>query len=255
MTLDPSTGTLSGTPLAPSTVIDASNLGNGGTFNFGVTVQDATGATTVREGSLTIDPSIPGSGFLGSLPHLAANENWTTSFTLVNKSGTSAQAKLNLFGDPDGVLPLTFALPQLPGITPFLTAVLDGTLNANASLIANTAGQQIPPVQVGSAQLSANGAVDGFAIFHHVMTQQETVVPLETRNASSYLLAFDNTGGGVLGVAVANISAQTGNMGVVIRDDSGEQIGHRQSISMARNGHTSFVLPRNIRLRPTFAAP
>jgi len=56
-------------------------------------------------------------------------------------------------------------------------------------------------------------AVDSFAIFHHVITQQETVVPMETRNANSYLLAFDNTGGGVLGVAVANVSAQAGNVG------------------------------------------
>ena len=32
---------------------------------------------------------------------------------------------------------------------------------------------------------------------------------METRNASSYLLAFDNTRGLALGVAVANMSAQT----------------------------------------------
>ena len=48
---------------------------------------------------------------------------------------------------------------------------------------------------VGSAQLAATGAVDGFAIFHQILTTQEAVVPMETRNASSYLLAFDNTGG------------------------------------------------------------
>ena len=88
-----------------------------------------------------------------------------------------------------------------------------------------TAGPQTPPVQVGSAQLSATGTVDGFAIFHHVITQQETVVPLETRNAGSYLLAYDNTGGSVLGVATANASAQAGSVGLVIRDDSGARIG------------------------------
>ena len=38
--------------------------------------------------------------------------------------------------------------------------------------------------------------MDGFAIFHQIVTTQEAVVPLETRNASSYLLAFDNTKGG-----------------------------------------------------------
>jgi hypothetical protein len=39
-----------------------------------------------------------------------------------------------------------------------------------------------------------------------VIGAQEAVVPLETRNAPSYLLAFDNTNGVVLGVALENVS-------------------------------------------------
>lgn len=50
----------------------------------------------------------------------------------------------------------------------------------------------MPLVQVGPARLAATGAVDGLAIFHLIPGAQEAVVPLETRNASSYLLAFDN---------------------------------------------------------------
>lgn len=50
--------------------------------------------------------------------------------------------------------------------------------------------------------------MDGFAIFHQIVTPQEAVVPLERRNALSYALAYNNTGGEVLGVAVANVSAQ-----------------------------------------------
>ena len=236
LTLNPSTGTLSGIPLGDPVYI------NGGTFSFQVSVQDAAGAGTSRQGSLTIDPSIPGGSFIGSLPHLAADENWTTSFTLVNKNSTIADAKLNLFSDSGGVLPLLLAEPAQPAVGTFLSAALNQELNANGSLIINTAGPQVPPVQVGSAQLSANQAVDGFAIFHHIVTQQETVVPLETRNASSYLLAFDNTGGSVLGVAVANVAAQDASIFVVIRDDSGKQIA-TSSLAVAADGHTSFVLP------------
>src|ERR1019366_448261 len=95
----------------------------------------------------------------------------------------------------------------------------------NASLIIDTGGPQTPPVLVGSAQLGATGAVDGFAIFHQVVTAQEAVVPMETRYASSYLLVFDNTAGVVLGVAVTNVSAQAARIPVVIRDDSGTVIG------------------------------
>lgn len=108
-------------------------------------------------------------------------------------------------------------------------------------LIVTTAGPQTPPVLVGSAQLAAAGAVDGFAIFHQIATAQEAVVPMETRNASSYLLAFDNTGGVVLGVAVETVSAQAGNVGVIIRDDTGAQIG-TGNIAIQPNGHQSFVL-------------
>src|SRR5205823_7372973 len=138
-------------------------------------------------------------------------------------------------------LPLTFP-QQPPAGGPVLAASLDQTLSANASLIIGTAGPQTPPVRVGSAQLSATDAVDGFAIFHLIPSAQEAVVPLETRNASSYLLAFDNTGGVVLGVAVENVSAQTANIGIVIRDDIGTQIAS-DTIQMPANGHGSFVLP------------
>ena len=96
---------------------------------------------------------------------------------------------------------------------------------------------------VGSAQLAATGAVDGFAIFHLIPGSQEAVVPMETRNASAYLLAFDNTGGVVLGMAIDNVSTQAAVIPVVIRDETGVVIGTAgASISLAGNGHTSFVL-------------
>jgi hypothetical protein len=110
-------------------------------------------------------------------------------------------------------------------------------------LIVTSAGAQTPPVLVGSAQLAATGAVDGFAIFHLIPGAQEAVVPMETRNASSYVLAFDNTGGVVLGVAVENVSAQAAVIPVVIRDENGTAIGTPgATLSLAANGHTSFVL-------------
>ena len=47
-----------------------------------------------------------------------------------------------------------------------------------------------------------------------------------TPNAPSYLLAFDNTGGIVTSVAVANVSSQAASIGYIIRyDDTGTQIG------------------------------
>ncbi len=194
--------------------------------------------------------SIAGLNLIGSMPHLAAKENWLTTFTLVNKGTAAATARLSFFGAPadasgNGPLALPVTFPQQSaGAGPLLAASFDRTSAANASLIVTTAGPQTPPVQVGSVQLAATGPVDGFAIFHLIPGAQEAVVPMETRNAGSYLLAFDNTGGVVLAVAVANVSAQAANIGIVIRDDTGTVIGTPgATIALGANGHTAFVVP------------
>jgi hypothetical protein len=224
----------------------ASGTGSG-TLNYSVlqNVGAAQSATiTIGNYSFTVQQqaaSIPLLTFMGSMAHIAAEENWTTSFTLVNKGATPATARLSLFGDPSGALNLPLAFPQQPPSLPLLAASFDNAVAANASLIVTTAGPQTPPVEVGSAQLAATGSVDGFAIFHLIPGAQEAVVPMETRNASSYILAFDNTSGVVLGVAIANVSSQSGNVGVILRDDTGVQIG-TGSIAMQPNGHKSFVL-------------
>jgi len=193
--------------------------------------------------------NIPGLNLIGSLAHLLAEENWITSLTLVNKGAAQAQARLSIFSDAadaggNGPLELPLLFPQQSALSgPVLASSFDQTLGANASLLVTTGGPQNPPVLVGSVQLAATGPVDGFAIFHQNVTSQEAVVPMETRNASSYLLAFDNTNGLVLGVALENVSAQNAVIPVIIRDDAGVVISAPgASISLAGNGHTSFVL-------------
>ena len=240
----------------PSVSFTGGSSGSGnGVLSFLVAANagtDLSGTFTVAGLSFDVEQqaaSIPSLNIIGSMAHLAAEENWTTTFTLVNKSAASATSRLSFSGDtidPSGngplMLPLTF--PQQSAASgPLLAASFDKTIAANASLIATTAGPQTPPVLVGSAQLAATGAVDGFAIFHQIQTEQEAVVPMETRNASSYLLAFDNTNKLVLGVAVANVSAQDAVIPVIVRDDTGAIIStQRTSISLGGNGHTSFVL-------------
>ena len=226
----------------------ASGTGNG-TVNYQVLPNvegDQTASLVIAGQNFSVEEqaaSISGLAFIGSLAHLAAEENWTTTFTLVNKSSTPATARLSLFGDSgSGPLLLPLAFPQqAPDSGPLLAASLDRTLAANASLIIQTAGSQTPPVRVGSAQLSATSSVDGFAIFHLIPGAQEAVVPMETRKASSYLLMFDNTAGGVLGVAIENASAQSAIIQIVIRDDTGTTIT-TEPWGVAANGHTSFVL-------------
>jgi virginiamycin B lyase len=189
--------------------------------------------------------SLLGLNFIGSMPHFAAQENWTTTFTLVKKGTDYPTARFSLFGDDGSPLPLTLILP-LQVLSPALTGPLFGSTfdrQILGSLTITAAGSTSPSVQVGSAQLAATGAVDGFTIFHQIPTGQEAVVPLETRNAGSYRLAFDNTDGIVLGVAVQNASAQAAVIPVVVRDDTGAVISTPgATISVAGSGHKSFVL-------------
>jgi YD repeat-containing protein len=241
---------------APSWVTFTNASGNGnGSASYTVAANsggDRSASVMIAGLAFTIEQQALGLGklsYIGSMPHIAAEENWITTFTLVNKDAASNTARLSLFGDPNDAsgngpltLPLTF--PQQPAAAgPFLAASLDNAIAANASLIMATAGPQTPPVQIGSAQMLATGNVDGFAIFHLIPGAQEAVVPLETRNAGSYILAFDQTDGVVLGVAVANASAQAGNIAIVLRNDAGARIG-TDTLTLPPNGHMSFDLTK-----------
>jgi hypothetical protein len=229
-------GLIAGTPTTAGayrytiSVVDSSLPSAGkGTLAFAVTIQSSASA--------------PKFSLLGSMPHLAVDENWTTTFTLVNTTASDAQSELNFFGDGGNTLPLALLLPQQAADQSLQTTpTFDWTLASNASLIVQTASLANLSPQAGSAQLTGTGGVGGFAIFHVFPSEQEVVVPVETRNSSSYLLAFDNTGDLSLSVAVANVAVQPANVSVLIRDDTGVQIG-AGSLALLGSGHTSFVLP------------
>ena len=217
----------------------------GGVYRYTISAVDSNSpvaGTATLAYAVTLQSSAPKLGLVGSMAHLISSQDWTTTFTLVNTSTVDAQSELDLLGDDGNPLPLPLALPQ-QGVTESLvtTPSLDWTLASNASLIVQTDSPANVPLQSGSAQLTATGGVGGFAIFHLNPTAQEAVVPLETRNASFYLLAFDNTNGAALGVALANISAQAANVAVIVRDDTGVQIGSG-SLPVSASGHSAFVL-------------
>jgi hypothetical protein len=199
-------------------------------------------------------------GLIGSMPHLAAEGGWNTTFTLVNKGSTSTQTQVSMFDNSGNPLPLPLTFPQQAS-NPLTEASVSQPLPANASLIVEASGPANVPYLEGSAQLDSAGTVDGFAIFHYNPTNQEAVVPLETRSASSYLLAFDNTNGALTGVAVENVSAQSATIPLIIRDDAGTRIFSGTLPALNANGHTSFVLSTqfpstaNVRGTMEFDAP
>jgi hypothetical protein len=97
----------------------------------------------------------------------------------------------------------------------------------------------------GWAQLLSTGKVNGFGMFSYPLLRWNAAVPLETRNAAKYTLAFDNTTSGAnplaTGVAVANLSSAWADIPVVLRDDTGLLLA-TATVSLPSQGHTSFML-------------
>ena len=196
-----------------------------------------TDANTVISGSATPLKDLTAGG---SMAQVAAGGGWQTTFTIVNTGTSAAQAQLSLFDNNGHALSTPLTLVQ-SGTTTTASSLTE-TIGAGATLVILAPGQST--LAIGSAQLATVGNVTGYAIFRYNPSGQEAVVPLETRNASAYVLEFDNTNGLVTGVALANVSNQAANVPIVIRDDQGATLG-TASINLAARGHTSFVLTSN----------
>jgi len=226
----------------------ASGSGSG-TVSFSLQSNTAgarTGTITIDGQTFTIQQasaSTAGLSLAGSLAQIASAGGWDTSLTLVNLGTAAGKARLSFY-DEDGNAPwLAFTFPQQPSLIPILGATFDENIGAAGTLVLDTTGPAGQASVVGSAQLLTNGAVNGFAIFQIQASGQQAVVPLEGRNAPSYLLAFDHTNGIKTGLGLANVSAAKGDVKVVVRDDTGAVIPTKvASIPLSGNGHASFML-------------
>jgi len=231
--------------------LDVSFIG-GGTVSYSI---DANTTSAMRSSTMTIagqtfaveQEGTPAAALTlaGSMAQLASGGGWDTTLTLVNIAPAPGEALLNFFGNDGSPLQVPFTFSAASSVTgPLVGSTFDQTLSANSMLVVDTQQPGSPSAQAGAAQLFTNGNVGGFAIFKYTPTGQEAVVPLETRNAPSYVLAFDNTGPLATGVAIANVSMQPASIPVLIRDDTGSQVG-TDTISLAAQGHTSFTLTNN----------
>lgn len=230
-----STGYVSATQLSAS--VPASLISSPG--NAAITVKNP-GGTASNVFTFTISGGLSSAG---SMPQIASGGGqWTTTINLINMGTQSAQATLNFFDDYGAQLPLPLTFPQ-NNLSPMTASTLTTTLDAGAGLIVETAGLS-DPLASGWAQLLTNGNISAFAVFTDAVTpqsQQEAVVPLQNQNAAAYVLWFDNMNGFGTGVALANVSTQTAEITVVIRDDTGAELS-TQSVTVPAQGHMSFLL-------------
>jgi hypothetical protein len=236
--------------------ITISGVGTG-SGNGSVTFQAAANTGVDRSGSIAVaslsfrveEGAASSTGLVsaGSTAQLASAGYWTTTITLVNTGFSPALARLSFFDDNGNPLALPLSFPSPTGgaipLVLLLASTLDRTLNPGAELVIQTTGANNQPTLVGWAQLLTNGAIGGFAVFSQAIgsADQEAEVPLENRNASGYVVPFDNTNGSATGIALANISAQAVNTAITIRDFTGAVI-LSDTLTLAAMGHTSFNL-------------
>jgi len=239
---------ISGIPSWVTVTSADSGTGNG-TLSYQVAANaeaDRTATVAIANASFTVEQeaaSIPGLVPVGSLAQVASEGGWSFELDAINLGSSAATARVD-FTDGSGsplLMPVTF--PQLPPqAAPELAATLDRTINPNARIVIDSPGPASGSTALlGSGQLRSNGNVSGFGIFSYPASQWNAVVPLETRNAGTYYLPFDNTGVLATGVALANITASPTSVQVTILNDAGTPIG-TDTISLTAQEHKQFML-------------
>lgn len=177
----------------------------------------------------------------GALSHLASGGTWKTSIALLNPGSSAATATLQAFDDAGGALrlPWTFSAGA-----PETNSVVTRTVQPGGGLLAETVLPDDQATAVGWMKLHGTGSMTGFAVFRQKVgdREQEAVVPLETRDARSYILWFDNTSGYTTSVAICNEQSATALIVVTIRDDTGRTL-QTIYLQLPAHGHTAFALP------------
>jgi hypothetical protein len=194
-------------------------------------------AFVAEQSSATVNGLTPA----GAMPQVATAGGWQTSIVLVNLGTTSAQARLNFFDDNGAAMLEPLCFPEAPLAGTFLAPQLERTVAPGAALLIQTCGTGVNGIS-SWAQLQSNGSITSFARFNWTMgaVAQEAVVPLESRNPSSFVLYYDQTGGFATGVALANAVGQSASVAVTVRDDTGAVIGS-ETLSLPAYGHTAYM--------------
>jgi pseudomonalisin len=189
-------------------------------------------------GGSSSNPPPPGLVSLSGA-HLATGGGWETLIELINPTGTNATAHLRTYDDQGKALSIPLSAPDASINT--TASGLDTHLGAKSVLILRSAAPASGPLLEGSAEVTSDTRISGFLIFRWTVTGQEVLVPLSSSVASSYVLAFDNTGGLATGIALASSSLQEVKVGVVARDRNGLVVANG-AVALPALGHTAFVV-------------
>ena len=168
--------------------------------------------------------------------------------TLINTSPAPVPVTVAFHGDDGSALDLLSTVTQQGVPLTAVSASVNATVNPNATLLI-ALEDQIASTLVGWADVQSSGPLGGYAIFRSTpkagSPSEGTVplqtAPLQTPSPPTITLPYDNTGGFVMGVAIANLSSASAAITTTIWDDSGNPLG-TQTLTISGSGHTAFVL-------------
>jgi uncharacterized protein (TIGR03118 family) len=232
LSLNATTGTITGTPVAVA-----------GAFNFTISFKDSTGAAGAGSFQLTIQqPTITTPVTrAGSYAQLASGAGWKSSMTLINLSGSTVNAQVNLYVDNGNPLVLPVTFPEF-GVS-MSASTLSLTLTPNDSIVIQSAAST-STIAVGWADVQATGPLTGFLTFGESSSggpAPEGTVSLDTRLSTSLLLPYDNTNGNQTGLAIANQSSTAQTLTVTVLDQNGTQLSS-SPMTLPAFGHSSFFV-------------
>jgi hypothetical protein len=143
-------------------------------------------------------------------------------------------------------LPLTFPVENVSVTGEWVAR----TLGPGASLVIETNVPEAQSPLTGWAELTRQPSpltvvfnVSGMAAFRGVIgtLEEEATAAFQTGNPSSWVLPFDQTRRRAAGVAVVNLADRAGDVGIVMRNDAGVNIGEGK-ISLPSRGHRGIIL-------------
>jgi hypothetical protein len=237
LSLDTSTGVISGIPTQPST------------FAFTLLVSDSTGSAAQNDYQITINPAPTGiQTEAGVCAHIALNGGWSTTLTVANLDLSPILVTVNLWGDTGGALDESLIFPQAGGGPGVTSNVVTRSLDVGGSLVIEVDGDTALGTIDGWAEVASTGHVGAFAIFRQRVTGRpdaEGTAALDAHTQTTLVVPFDNTNGYTTSMAIVNgANLQPTTLSVSTLDENGVAITPPQSIApLPANGHTSFAIP------------
>jgi hypothetical protein len=173
------------------------------------------------------------------ITHFASGLFWKTSITLVNLDTVAAPYTLKFYGDDGAAKAFEFqGLGTMSTVT--------GTLAVGGSVVIESVPGTVA-IETGWVYLDSPNEVSGAAVFRSRpvgQPEQEATVPIESNINQKVILAFDNSQGYVMGVALVNAhSDATATVTATFHDTDGAVI-FTDTLTLTARQHVAYEMPQ-----------